>query len=117
MDDIVRAMWKGGNGPTTFPHICPYRLEGADEKACIGLSGSSFRVNVDGCCGTFRGTVMFAPCNSVVRRCRVCLEKGRSGLKANAVTNVAEGTCDEHARGQSDASPQTKRLSSEALLF
>jgi len=106
MDDVVRSMWKGGTKPTDFPHVCPYSQDGVDKKRCIELSGRNFRQNKDGCCGTQRGSIRFEPCNSEARRCIVCLEMGRPGLKANAVTNVKDGTCDEHATG---ASYETRR--------
>lgn len=91
------SMWKGNNDPTSDPHICPYRPMGIDPKGCRELSGQSVRINRNACCGTFRDRVRFEPCNSSARRCVVCLEKGRTGGKANAVVNIAEGTCEEHA--------------------
>ncbi len=98
MDDVA-LLWKGGTEPTSFPHLCPYRQPGAEKQVCIDLGGTSYQQNLNGCCGTQRGKQRFLPCNSIVRRCIVCLEKGRRGLKANAVTNVRDGTCDEHAKG------------------
>lgn len=98
MNDIERQMWKGDNEPTSFPHICPFRPDGVvDEQACIELSGGNHHQNINGCCGTNRNMVRFDPCNSVVRRCIVCLHIGRRGPQANAVRNVATGTCNEHS--------------------
>ncbi len=94
-----QPMWKGGTAPNTFPHVCPFRVDGADKKACLELSGANYHQNRSGCCGASRGSAYFEPCNSEVRRCIVCIQIGRRGLRANPVTNVAAGTCDEHAQG------------------
>src|SRR5579862_8294158 len=97
MDDLLQATWSGGKEPTSFPHLCPYRIQGMDRKACLELSGGNMQQNMNGCCGTYRSTQKFAPCNSAERRCIVCLEIGRRGLRAHIVTDVATGKCSEHA--------------------
>jgi hypothetical protein len=113
MEDLFRSSWKGGTQPTSFPHLCPYRQSGAEDKqACIELGGKILRRNQDGCCGTQRGNVKFEPCNSAARRCVKCLELGRFALKANIVTNVLEGTCDEHAKSAEQEEPRSFRLAS-----
>lgn len=100
-------MWKGGKTPNAFPHVCPYRLNGVDQKTCVDLSGSNYHQNRNGCCGASRGSAYFEPCNSEMRRCIVCIQLGRRGLKANAVTNVSAGTCDEHAKEPAKPSKST----------
>lgn len=99
MDDVTRDMWKGGTEPTSFPHLCPLRQIGTSKDGCIELGGANLERNQQNCCGTFRGSIKFEPCNSSNRRCVVCLEIGRRGIKANVVTNVQAGTCDEHTNG------------------
>ena len=102
MDDLMRAMWKGGETPKAIPHLCPYRPEGMESKdACVSVSGKNSHFN-SGCCAAIRGTTSFGPCNFIARRCRVCVASGKLGLKANAVTNVEDGTCDEHATVEGD---------------
>ncbi len=110
MESLIVGMWKGGSTATSFPHRCPYRQDGVDKKTCEELSGQSFRQNKDGCCGTQRGPAEFPPCNSIARRCTVCLEMGRTGIKAQAVTNVTDGTCDEHKGGIAEEIPRKFRL-------
>lgn len=99
MNDVERNMWKGGLEPTSFPHACPYRPDGASKQQCIEVSGGNYHQNAKGCCGAYRGTIRFAPCNSALRRCILCLQIGRRGSQANPVTNIETGTCDEHAGG------------------
>ena len=97
-------MWKGDNEPTTFPHLCPFRPDGVDKQTCIELSGGNQHQNINGCCGASRNQIYFGPCNSIARRCVICLQMGRCGSRANAVTSVAAGTCDEHvSRIQSES--------------
>ena len=91
--------WKGSSERKSFPHICPYRTDGMDKHGCLDISGGSVEKNAEGCCGAVRGMVRFAPCNADTRRCIVCLKLGRRELKANAVSNVERGTCDEHVNG------------------
>ena len=103
MDELLRAIWTGGKDPGSFPHICPYRLQGAGKAECIELSGTNYHHNRNGCCGTSRASTLFAPCNSSARRCIVCLEIGRRGIAAHAVADTAAGTCEEHAPGKARA--------------
>ena len=92
------ADWSGASDRTSEPHRCPYRLKGAMKRECIeDLSGKSVGLNSNGCCGTWRGSIYYAPCNFVARRCRKCLDEGCRGAKANAVIDVDNGLCEEHA--------------------
>lgn len=109
-DEADKAMWKGQTTSTGFPHLCPFSPNGMDQEGCVEWSGGNAERNKNGCCGTRRGTMTFAPCNSKARRCIVCVEVlGRRGLKANAVTDVEKGTCLEHS-GAAGAQPAQRRL-------
>ncbi len=116
MDDVAEKMWTGGTQPNHFPHRCPYRRYGASEKECVELSGTNIHQNKEGCCGTFRSTVNFGPCNSKARRCIKCLEIGLRRFKANAVTDANKGTCDEHAGGVIADAPRESRLAADPRL-
>ncbi len=98
-DRIIAALWKGENESTSSLHRCPLRPSGMSREDCPTISGRNPDVNRD-CCGVKRDTVTFSPCNSNLRRCRVCVGNGLRGEEANAVTNVAEGTCEEHEGGR-----------------
>lgn len=89
--------WRGSVQPSGFPHICPYRQSGMEISDCIETSGRSIPLNQGACCGTQRGAIRFAPCNSQARRCIKCLEVGRRGSKANVVKDPATGRCEEHS--------------------
>ena len=102
MNDTEQSMWKGGNEPASFPHLCPFRPSGASAAECIELSGTNYHYNEHGCCGTHRGTVRFVACNSLKRRCIICLQIGRRGAQANAVTDVVTGRCSEHMSGATE---------------
>lgn len=90
-------MWNGGTLPHSFPHLCPYQIEGATKEQCVEISGRHPEINKGGCFGTWRSELCFLPCNSAMRRCIVCLTIGRRGTKAGAVTDFETGTCDEHS--------------------
>ncbi|MDB5238166.1 MAG: Chromosome segregation DNA-binding protein [Candidatus Kaiserbacteria bacterium] len=90
------AMWKGSVLRDGVPHRCPFNPAGMNETQCLDTGGANVERNKNGCCGTQRGSVEFEPCSFKARRCVVCLEQGRRGLKANAVVNVERGTCEEH---------------------
>ena len=109
MDDrVMAAMWKGGTTPTSIPHQCPFRPDGADKASCIEDGGKNETFN-NQCDGTYRDRMQFLSCNFVHRRCRVCVANGRHGLKANAVTDFKTRTCDEHKPGAADE-PKAVRL-------
>jgi len=103
-------MWKGSARSDAFPHRCPLNPNGVDRKTCIELSGAGFERNRNSCCGTQRNGIEFPPCNSEERRCIACLEMGRRGAKAGAVTDVERGLCDEHQGKAAPAPPPTKRV-------
>ena len=123
--DAIAAMFKGGVEATSNPHVCPLNPEGADPKKCIALSGKNAELNKNNCCGTQRGTLKFGPCNHKHRRCLVCLEMGRKDISANAVDNVEDGTCLEHAIDHSaerrevriPADPRVKQRREEIVPF
>ncbi len=95
-------MWKGSLEPEKFNHRCPFRMNGVSEAQCIELSGSNLQQNLNACCGTERAGVMFDPCNSKARRCRVCLERGLRGKSAQPVTDPIKGMCALHSRAPVD---------------
>lgn len=94
--EFGKISWAGGSEPASDPHQCPFNPKGMDRKTCIETGGRNAQMNTN-CCGTMRGIMYFPPCNSSARRCRVCLIEGRRELKANAVIDVENGLCHEHA--------------------
>lgn len=92
----------GGTAPNEFPHVCPYQPAGAARTFCADMT-SNFQRNKGGCCGTadYRS---FAPCNSVLRKCLVCLLDGK-GANARTVVDVRRGLCAEHKEAADAAAP------------
>lgn len=95
------AQFVGGNTPTSVPHTCPYKLNGASEEDCEGLT-TNYRRNLDGCCGTHDSRA-FAPCNAHLRRCVKCLEEGK-GVGAELMVDVLLGLCAAHGGKESSSS-------------
>lgn len=88
------AHFSGDNKPTSFPHVCPYQLRGADRWFC-NQTTINYQRNIAGCCGT-QDSRGFGPCNSELRKCRACLADG-AGAKASVVEDVHLGLCSTHA--------------------
>ncbi|MDR3571525.1 MAG: hypothetical protein P4L81_05010 [Candidatus Pacebacteria bacterium] len=84
-DQIVRIERKGGQQRTSFPHICPFRENGAEKDACADFT-RLYQRNLQGCCGS--------NCNSALRLCRKCLELHVSDPKK--VVNPVLGLCELH---------------------
>ncbi len=83
----------GGTTPDAFPHLCPFQIKGATRDFCTDTT-SNLQRNKSGCCGTAdrRG---FAPCNSQLRRCILCLVRMEGNLK-RPVVDLGRGLCDVH---------------------
>lgn len=107
------VLWKGGTQASSFPHRCPFFHEGAPKEQCIEHSGRSYKHNYDNCRGTWRGNMEFPKCTSSARRCLRCLAEGKTGLKANAVVNHDEGTCEQHTGVLLAEQAREQRLASD----
>lgn len=100
--DDGRVRMTGGTLPGSFPHICPYRPQGADQDFCAETT-SNLQRNKNGCCGTSdsRG---FAPCNSRLRKCIACLLAG-DGIKNKPVVDTKRGLCADHVQAADNPLP------------
>ncbi len=90
-EGVVRI--SGGTTPGAFPHLCPFQPKGATREFCAETTDNLQR-NRAGCLGTtdHRG---FAPCNSELRKCVVCIVRGEGKLK-RPVVDIKRGLCDMH---------------------
>lgn len=98
----LSAKAEGFDTPTGSPHLCPYRRQGADKRACLEMTTIYLR-NLAACCGT-QDSRDFGPCNFVHRKCVTCLADGK-GAKANEVSDVRRGLCEDHLAAPEPAEP------------
>lgn len=98
MDDLNRlAARTGGTSPTSFPHVCPFSLNGASKEICSQTTDIPER-NKYACCAS--------KCNSELRKCIICVETmGRRGKAAHFVSDPRTGRCDEHRNGVANEHP------------